>query len=147
VAIAAGSLLLVAAIAIAAMVRPDIPLEALLPEYGAAPSQFVEIEGMRIHYRDEGAGPPLVLLHGFGSSLYTWDGWVRQLAGTRRLIRFDLPGFGLTGRAPDGDYRAERYVRVVAALLDRLGVERTHVPMEELPEATARDVGAFLGPP
>jgi hypothetical protein len=56
-----GLLLLVAAIAIAAMVRPDIPLEALLPEYGAPPSQFVEIEGMRIHYRDEGAGPPLVL--------------------------------------------------------------------------------------
>ena len=69
VAIAVGSLVLVAVIAIAAMVRPDIPLEALLPEYGAAPSQFVEIEGMRIHYRDEGAGPPMVLLHGFGSSL------------------------------------------------------------------------------
>jgi hypothetical protein len=48
VAIAVGSLLLVAAMAIAAIVRPDIPLEALLPEYGAAPSQFVEIEGMRI---------------------------------------------------------------------------------------------------
>jgi pimeloyl-ACP methyl ester carboxylesterase len=108
---------------VVALVQPDIPLEALLPDYGAAPSQFVEIEGMRIHYRDEGAGSPLVLLHGFGSSLYTWDGWVRQLAATRRLIRFDLPGFGLTGPAPDGDYRVERYVRVVAALLARLGVE------------------------
>ncbi len=137
VAIAVGSLLLVAAIAIAAMVRPDIPLEALLPEYGAAPSQFVEIEGMRIHYRDEGAGPPLVLLHGFGSSLYTWDGWVRQLAGTRRLIRLDLPGFGLTGPAPDGDYRAERYVRVVAALLDRLGVERIDIAGNSLGGRTA----------
>jgi pimeloyl-ACP methyl ester carboxylesterase len=71
---------------------------------------------MRIQYRDEGAGPPLVLLHGFGSSLYTWNRWVRQLPGTRRLIRLDLPGFGLTGPAPDGDYTAERYVRVVAAL-------------------------------
>ena len=137
VAIAVGSLLLVAAIAIAAMVRPDIPLEALLPEYGAAPSQFVEIEGMRIHYRDEGAGSPLVLLHGFGSSLYTWDGWVRQLAGTRRLIRLDLPGFGLTGSAPDGDYRTERYVHVVAALLDRLGVERTDVAGNSMGGRTA----------
>src|ERR1700731_3280580 len=117
VAIVVGLPLLVAAIAIAAMVRPDIPLAALLLEYGAAPSKFVEIEGMRIHYRDEGAGSPLVLLHGFGSSLYTWEGWVRQLAGTRRLIRLDLPGFGLTGPAPDGDYRTERYVHVVAALL------------------------------
>ena len=137
VAIAVGSLLLVAAIAIAAMVRPDIPLAALLPEYGAAPSKFIEIEGMRIHYRDEGAGPPLVLLHGFGSSLYTWDGWVRQLAGTRRLIRFDLPGFGLTGPAPDGDYTAERYVRVVTALLDRLGVERTDIAGNSMGGRTA----------
>jgi pimeloyl-ACP methyl ester carboxylesterase len=137
VAIAVGSLLLVAAIAIAAMVRPDIPLESLLPEYGSPPSKFVEIEGMRIHYRDEGMGPPLVMLHGFGSSLYTWDGWVRQLAGTRRLIRLDLPGFGLTGPAPDGDYRAERYVRVVAALLDRLGVGRTDIAGNSLGGRTA----------
>src|SRR6202795_138603 len=137
VAIAAGSLLLVGAIAIAAMVRPDIPLEALLPKYGAAPSKFVAIEGMRIHYRDEGEGQPLVMLHGFGSSLYTWDGWVRQLAGTRRLIRLDLPGFGLTGQAPDGDYRAERYVRVVAALLDSLGVERTDIAGNSMGGRTA----------
>jgi pimeloyl-ACP methyl ester carboxylesterase len=137
VAIAVGSLLLVAAIAIAAMVRPDIPLEALLPEYGTAPSKFVEIEGMRIHYRDEGAGSPLVLLHGFGSSLYTWDGWVRQLAGTRRLIRLDLPGFGLTGPAPDGDYTAERYVHVVAALLDSLGVECTDIAGNSMGGRTA----------
>jgi pimeloyl-ACP methyl ester carboxylesterase len=136
-AIGMGSLLLVTAIAVAAMVRPDIPLEALLPEYGAAPSKFVEIEGMRIHYRDEGAGLPLVLLHGFGSSLYTWDGWVRQLAGTRRLIRLDLPGFGLTGPAPDGDYRADRYVHVVAALLDRLGVERTDIAGNSMGGRTA----------
>jgi pimeloyl-ACP methyl ester carboxylesterase len=137
VAITVGSLLLVAAIAITAMVRPDIPLETLLPEYGAPPSKFVEIEGMRIHYRDEGAGQPLVLLHGFGSSLYTWDGWVRQLAGTRRVIRLDLPGFGLTGPAPDGDYTAERYVRVVAALLDRLGVERTDIAGNSMGGRTA----------
>ena len=122
---------------VVALVLPDIPLEALLPEYGAVPSQFVEIEGMRIHYRDEGAGRPLVLLHGSGSSLYTWDGWVRQLAGTRRLIRFDLPGFGLTGPAPDGDYRVERYVRVVAALLDRLGVERADFAGNSLGGRTA----------
>src|SRR6202171_2495908 len=137
VAIAVGSLLLVAAIAIAAMVRRDIPLEALLPEYGAAPSKFVEIEGMRIHYRDEGAGQPLVLLHGVGSSLFTWDRWVRQLAGTRRLIRLDLPGFGLTGPAPDGDYTAARYVRVVAALLDSLGVARTDIAGNSMGGRTA----------
>lgn len=137
VAIAVGSLLLVAAIAIAAMVRPDIPLAKLMPEYGAPPSKFVEIEGMRIRYCDEGSGPPLVLLHGFSSSLDTWDGWGRQLAGKRRLIRLDLPGFGLTGPAPDGDYTAARYVRVVADLLDRLGVERTDIAGNSMGGRTA----------
>jgi pimeloyl-ACP methyl ester carboxylesterase len=139
VAIAVGALLLIAVIAIAAMVRPDIPLATLMPEYGATPSQFVGIEGMQIHYLDEGkrAGTPLVMLHGFGSSLYTWDRWVRQLAGSRRLIRLDLPGFGLTGPAPDGDYTAARYVRVVAALLDSLGVARTDIAGNSMGGRTA----------
>jgi pimeloyl-ACP methyl ester carboxylesterase len=127
VAIAVGALLLVIVIAIAAMVRPDIPLAKLMPEYGVPPSKFIEIQGMRIRYRDEGSGPPLVLLHGFSSSLDTWDGWVRQFAGKRRVIRLDLPGFGLTGPAPDGNYTAGRYVGVVTELLDKLGVERVDI--------------------
>jgi pimeloyl-ACP methyl ester carboxylesterase len=79
---------------------------------------------MRVHYRDEGAGPPLVLLHGTSSSLHTWDGWTARLASHRRIVRLDLPGFGLTGPAPDHDYRIARYGRVVLALLDQLGIAR-----------------------
>jgi len=67
---------------------------------------------------------PIVLLHGTSASLHTWDGWVAALATERRVIRFDLPGFGLTGPMPDGDYRIERYVEFVAAMLDALGIER-----------------------
>jgi len=65
-----------------------------------------------------------VLLHGTSASLHTWDGWVEVLAPERRVVRVDLPGFGLTGPAPDGDYRIERYVEFVTALLDTLGIER-----------------------
>ncbi|MDT4947183.1 MAG: hypothetical protein QOH14_3916 [Pseudonocardiales bacterium] len=137
VAIAVGSLLLVIVIAIAAMVRPDIPLAKLMPEYGVPPSKFIEIQGTRIRYRDEGSGPPLVLLHGFSSSLDTWDGWVRQFAGKRRVIRLDLPGFGLTGPAPDGNYTAARYVGVVTELLDKLGVERTDIAGNSMGGRTA----------
>ena len=120
---------LVAAIvlAMASSVRSDLSLADLLPKYGEGASRFTPIEGMWIHYRDEGAGPPLVLIHGTSSSLHTWDGWVARLAGSRRIIRLDLPGFGLTGPAPDGDYRATRYARVVATLLDRLGVDRADI--------------------
>jgi pimeloyl-ACP methyl ester carboxylesterase len=135
--IAIGALLLVIVIAIAAMVRPDIPLAKLMPKYGTPPSRFIEIQGMRIRYRDEGSGPPLLLLHGFSSSLDTWDGWQRQLGSKRRVIRLDLPGFGLTGPAPDGNYTAARYVGVVTELLDKLGVERTDIAGNSMGGRTA----------
>ncbi|TSA11982.1 MAG: alpha/beta hydrolase [Betaproteobacteria bacterium] len=82
---------------------------------------------MEVHLRDEGPRDdpvPIVLLHGTSSSLHTWDGWSEALKSSRRVIRFDLPGIGLTGAPPDADYRIERYVRFVAAVLDRLGVAR-----------------------
>ncbi len=114
--------LVVAALALL-LVRPDIPRVELLAAYAPHPSQFVDLEGMRVHYRDEGSGPPLVLLHGTASSLHTWDGWVARLPG-RRVVRLDLPGFGLTGPAPDADYSASRYARVVSRLMNHLGIAR-----------------------
>jgi pimeloyl-ACP methyl ester carboxylesterase len=127
VAIALGAVVLLLVIAGVAMVRRDIPVDELLSRYAAVPSRFVEIEGMRVHYRDEGSGPPLLLVHGTSSSLHTWDGWAAAMSGSRRIVRVDLPGFGLTGPAPDRDYRVERYARLVAALLDRLGIARADV--------------------
>lgn len=106
---------------------PDRPVSELKARWAQPPSTFVQLQGMEVHLRDEGPrGDPLpiVLLHGTSSSLHTWDGWTKALAGTRRVIRFDLPGIGLTGPAPDGDYRIERYAVFVAAMLDKLGVAR-----------------------
>ena len=91
------------------------------------PSQFVSIEGMQMHLRDEGSRTdpqPIVLLHGTSASLHTWDGWTEALKSGRRVIRMDLPGFGLTGPMPDGNYRLSRYVEVVIALLDQLEVSQ-----------------------
>lgn len=81
---------------------------------------------MRAHLRDEGPRDdqsPIVLLHGTGASLHTWEGWASALKETRRVIRFDLPGFGLTGPAADGDYSIDAHVRFVVAMLDRLSVQ------------------------
>jgi pimeloyl-ACP methyl ester carboxylesterase len=106
---------------------PDRPVSALAPRWAQAPSTFVDVDGLRVHLRDEGPRDdphPLVLLHGTSASLHTWDGWTGALAGQHRVIRFDLPGFGLTGPSPDGDYRIESYVRFTTAMLDRLGVQR-----------------------
>jgi pimeloyl-ACP methyl ester carboxylesterase len=122
-----GTLLLLVAGFVALNWAPDRPVAELEARWAPPPSTFIELAGMRVHLRDEGVRDdpvPIVLLHGTSASLHTWDGWVAGLAGERRVVRFDLPGFGLTGPAPDGDYRIERYVEFVAAMLDALGIER-----------------------
>ncbi|UTW49413.1 alpha/beta fold hydrolase [Bacterioplanoides sp. SCSIO 12839] len=83
------------------------PLSELTQNYANQESQFLAVDDLVIHYRDEGLknGPVLVLLHGVASSLHTWDGWVEQLSDRYRIIRIDLPAHGLTGPDP----KLERY--------------------------------------
>ena len=128
--IIAWVLLVVAGALCAAIVAwrvPDRPVSALQARWAPPPSQFIPVHGMQVHVRDEGprdGSVPIVLLHGTGASLHTWDGWARELARERRVIRFDLPGFGLTGPSPDGIYTVESYVDTVLAVADALGVPR-----------------------
>jgi pimeloyl-ACP methyl ester carboxylesterase len=106
---------------------PDQPVSVLRARWAPPPSTFIEVRGMQVHLRDEGPRDdpvPIVLLHGTGASLHTWDGWTRVLDRERRVIRFDLPGFGLTGPSPDGLYTVESYVDTVLAVADTLGVQR-----------------------
>lgn len=106
---------------------PDRPVEELRARWAGPPSQFADISGMNVHLRDEGPREdplPIVLLHGTGASLHTWDGWTDALREQRRVIRFDMRGFGLTGPSPDGTYRIEDYARDVVAVLDHLGVRQ-----------------------
>ena len=104
---------------------PDRPVSQLSPRWALPPSQFVLVNGMQVHVRDEGPRNdpnPIVLLHGTSDSLHTWAGWSEALRGQRRVIRFDLPAFGLTGPDPKNDYSIDAYVRFVGAVLDTLGV-------------------------
>ena len=106
-------------------VEPDLTRDELAHWQDAA-SRFVNANGADVHYRREGnpAGPTLVLLHGTGASLHTWDAWVDLLGDDYDLLRFDLPGFGLTGPHPDNDYSIAAYVALVDAVAGALGVER-----------------------
>ncbi len=108
---------------------PDKPRSALEALYAPPPSQFVEAAGLRLHVRDTGPrdAPALLLLHGFGGSLHTWDAWAARLEDTHRVIRLDLPGFGLTGPDPGRDYSDARSHAVLMALMDRLGVAQADV--------------------
>ncbi len=110
-----------------ALIRCDIPVEELKKTYANGSSRFVSVDGTDVHYRDEGNGFPLVLVHGTAASLHTWDGWASALSGDFRVIRMDLPAFGLTGPAPDRDYRVGAYVRFLDAFLDTIGVKRCHL--------------------
>jgi len=101
----------------------DIPLETLETRYTDEHSRFVEVDGLRVHYRDQGSGPVLLLLHGTGASLHTWDGWASELQGQFRVIRMDLPAFGLTGPREDRDYRISAYVDFLADFAGALGLE------------------------
>lgn len=105
---------------------PDRPVAQLTARWAPPPSIFIEVAGMNVHLRDEGPRDdpsPIILLHGTAASLHTWEGWVEALKSKRRVIRFDLPGFGLTGPSPDGNYTGENYVRFMSAMLDKLGVQ------------------------
>ena len=104
---------------------PDRSVAQLSVRWAQSPSQFVNVLGMQVHLRDEGPRDdpyPIVLLHGTSDSLHTWEGWSQNLKGQRRVIRFDLPAFGLTGPDAENDYSIAAYVRFVTAVLDNLGV-------------------------
>jgi pimeloyl-ACP methyl ester carboxylesterase len=107
--------------------RSDIAVEELSEKYATSPSRFMNIQGMQVHYRDEGPqndSIPVVLLHGTGSSLHTFDEWTNQLSKGRRVIRLDLPAFGLTGPFPDKDYSMKSYTDFLRDFFKSLNVDR-----------------------
>ena len=129
-----GLLLVLTAVAIALSRAPDRPVHSLVARWAPPPSTFIEVRGQLVHLRDVGprADPaPLVLLHGTGASLHTWDGWEARLKASKRVIRLDLPGFGLTGpftgQYARDDYRGDTYARFVLDVLDALHVARATI--------------------
>ena len=122
-----GVLLLLSALALSISRAPDRPLQSLVARWAPPPSKFVELAGMQVHLRDEGPRDdpvPVVLIHGTSASLHTWEGWVHALRLQRRVISFDLPGFGLTGPNSSGRYIASDDARFTLQLLDALKVQR-----------------------
>ncbi|HET9170065.1 MAG TPA: alpha/beta hydrolase [Actinospica sp.] len=87
-------------------------------------SQFIDVDGLRVHYKRAGHGPALLLLHGSGSSLHHFERAAALLAGSFDVIRPDLPGFGLTGPRKDRDYRITTYAQTIAHFVRVLGAPR-----------------------
>jgi pimeloyl-ACP methyl ester carboxylesterase len=122
-----GGLVFFGVLGVIATWAPDQPVDTLKAHWARPPSRFIEIDGLQVHIRDEGPHDdpaPIVLLHGTSASLHTWEGWAQALRAKRRVIRFDLPGFALTGPNRENDYSTQAYVRFVRGVVDKLGVER-----------------------
>lgn len=109
---------------IAALYYRDVPAREVDARWGQPPSQFITIEGVRVHYRDEGTGPVVVLLHANYASLFMWTPWVRALEGRYRIVRLDLPAHGLTGPDPTGDYTLPRMQKIFEGFVAAKGLER-----------------------
>lgn len=122
---------------LAALVGPFLvpvpPLEGTAPveELADPDSRFIDLNGLLVHYKIRGEGEPaLVLLHGFGASLFSWREVIPPLGVDHTVVAFDRPAFGLTSRPLPGEwqgespYRAEAQVDLTIALMDTLGLER-----------------------
>jgi pimeloyl-ACP methyl ester carboxylesterase len=123
--------LLVVALAIAAacwgLFNSDISRSVLIAKYARPPSQFMSLaDGTRIHFRERGpkSAPALILIHGSNASLFTWEPWAARLSDAFRVISIDMPGHGLTGAVPSGDYSEEAMTNIVARVADRLKLTR-----------------------
>lgn len=123
-------LLLVLSAALAAgwlaLRRADIPYDSLEAKYAAPGAKFLTLEsGLKVHYRDEGnkLAPAIVLVHGFSSSLHTWNDWADGLKSRYRVIRFDLPGHGLTRVQSDTDLSTPGLADFVQTMADVLKLE------------------------
>ena len=102
----------------------EIPLETLQKKYELPESRYLSVNGTRIHYCDQGSGPVIIALHGIVDSLHTWDDWAEKMIPDYRIVRMDLPGFGLTGPAAGDDYSREMYINFLFSFMKALKIER-----------------------
>ena len=111
----------------------DKSAEEIEAKYLEDSSSFINIDGVNIHYTDEGTGPAILLLHANYANLIDWKPWVKTLSPNYRIIRMDIPGHGLTEADPLNDYSMPRTVFLIERLISSLGIKQLSV------------VGASLG--
>lgn len=98
--------------------RPTTPVAALLGD----DDRFVMVERDRLRYRHLGDGPPVVLIHGFAGSAYTWRSLAPLLAADHSVYAIDLLGFGLSDKPARADHSLDGHGRRVAAAIAALGL-------------------------
>jgi pimeloyl-ACP methyl ester carboxylesterase len=110
---------------------PVPPLEGTLSidQLAEPDSQFADVQGLRLHYKSAGTGDtPLILLHGFGASVFSWHKVLAPLGERRLTVAFDRPAFGLTERpmqwSGENPYSPEFQAKLTVGLMDELGIQQ-----------------------
>jgi 4,5:9,10-diseco-3-hydroxy-5,9,17-trioxoandrosta-1(10),2-diene-4-oate hydrolase len=136
--------LLLVAVALGAAARYDRPPVTPGSWLSAAglPARYETVASQRVRLVRTGTGSAVVLIHGFGSSIYTWKDVIPALAARHDVIALDLPGFGESDRP--ADLSLEDLPRAVIGLMDRLGIERAALVGNSMGGATAAIVAATV---
>ncbi|HRP67922.1 MAG TPA: alpha/beta hydrolase [Turneriella sp.] len=124
-------LLVALAAGVVSQIRFDIPAAEIEAKYKLPESKFIDVNGLRTHYTDEGvkkgSHETVVLLHGTAASLNTWQAWMPELKKHFRVVRVDLPAFGLTGPSPKRDYSIKAYVKFLEDFLSTLKIKQIYL--------------------
>lgn len=124
---------LLAAALILPLVIPIPPAGDTLPieDLAGEDSEFVDVDGLQVHLQQAGSGGlPLLLLHGFGASVFSWREVLQPLATDRFVAAYDRPAFGLTERPlppyADGEnpYTPQAQVELAIGMMDALGMQQ-----------------------
>ncbi len=104
---------------------PDRSRHELEKKYWDSSTRYIEVAGTSLRVRESGdrRAPAVIFLHGFGSSLETWEPWAQSLGARYRVVRLDLPGSGLSEPDRSGSYADARSLELIAGLMDQLGID------------------------
>ena len=108
---------------------PDLSRTRLEASYLRSASDMVEVDGARLHVRVDGpqTAPAVIMIHGFGSSLHTFENWSQALKDRYRVVRIDLPGSGLSPPDPTGRYGDDRMFELLLGLMQGLQIDQAAI--------------------
>jgi pimeloyl-ACP methyl ester carboxylesterase len=102
--------------------------ESVDPADVDVPGAFLDIDGQRVHYVEAGSGEPVVLIHGWNGSTFSYRHVAPELAQAGyRAVAVDLLGYGYSSRDPDADSSLTGQAALVSNVMARLGIERAAV--------------------
>mgnify|MGYP001228668929 FL=1 len=122
-----ASLILYALIKLDIRYPSEISKEEIDSKYLLESSDFIEIDGVDLHYAIDGSGPDLLLLHANYANLIDWNPWVNLLKDHYRVIRIDIPGHGLTAADPSNDYSMQRTIFLLEGFLNAFEVQKLSI--------------------